>query len=457
MIRKIHLSPFMLPILFFGMVIASGALLLNSEWSVGHRSISWIDALFTATSATCVTGLIVVDTGTFFTPFGQAVILGLIQLGGLGIMTYTSLVFYLWRRRVSLTDRIAVGQSLLHDPTFKLGNFLIQLVLWTLIIEAAGAALLVLLTTGKIPPYSAVFHSISAFCNAGFSIYPDSFNAWRSHWAVNLVIILLVVLGGIGFSVLMELRRYVRHRLPFLFSKAGSRAPARLSWYSRVVMKTSLFLIVVGALVIYLAEFTGYHQDLPTGEAVLSALFQSVTCRTAGFNTLDIGRMTNVSLSLMIILMFIGGAAGSCAGGVKISTFRTVVSFMWAQILGRRQTVVGRYAMDESTLNKALSLTFFAGVIIFAATLLLNLTEGGDMPHPQVRGLYLDLLFEVTSAFGTVGLSTGVTPHLSSAGKCIITLVMFIGRLGPILFLSALQSLQEKKRFSWPEESMLIG
>ena len=457
MIRKIHLSPFMLPILFFGVVIATGALLLNTDWSVGHRSISWIDALFTATSATCVTGLIVVDTGTFFTPFGQAVILGLIQLGGLGIMTYTSLVFYLWRRRVTLTDRIAVGQSLLHDPTFKLGNFLIQLVLWTLIIETAGAALLFLLDAERISPYAAVFHSVSAFCNAGFSLYSDSFITWRNHWGINLVLMLLIVLGGIGFAVLMEIKAYLSGRIPLLTSPAQSPHRRKLSWYATVVVKTSLFLILTGALGIYLAEYIGYQRHLPAGEAVLSALFQSVTCRTAGFNTLDIGQMTNVSLSLMIILMFIGGASGSCAGGVKISTFRTMASFMWAQIIGRRQTVVGKYAMDENTLNRALSLTIFAGVIIFAATLLLNMTEGGDVPHPQIRGQYLDLLFEVTSAFGTVGLSTGITPQLSTTGKCIITLVMFVGRLGPILFLSVLQSLQEKKRFSWPEESMLIG
>ena len=457
MFRNIHFSPFILPMLFFGVVIFSGALLLSTEWSIGDRDLSWIDALFTATSATCVTGLIVVDTGSFFTPFGQTVILVLIQLGGLGIMTYTSLVFYLWRRRVSLTDRIAVGQSLLYDPAFNLGKFLIQLVLWTLTIEIAGALLLYLLAANHISPYGAVFHSISAFCNAGFALYPDSFINWRSHWGINLVLMLLIVLGGIGFAVLMEIKSYLSSPLALLASRTEGSNRASLGWYSKVVVKTSLFLILAGAVGIYLAEYIGYHRHLPSGEALLSALFQSVTCRTAGFNTLNISQMTNVSLSLMIILMFIGGAAGSTAGGIKVSTFRTIVSFMAAQIRGRRQVVVGRYAVNEETLNKALSLTIFAGVIIFTTTLLLNMTEGGDVPHPQIRGLFLDLLFEATSAFATVGLSTGITAQLSTSGKCIITAVMFIGRLGPILFLSALQSLQEKRRFMWPEESMLIG
>lgn len=453
--HKLHLSPFAMPILFFGTVILAGALLLHSPFSVHHQPISWIDAVFTATSATCVTGLAVVDTGSFFTRSGQLVILGLIQLGGLGIMTYTSLVFYLWRRRVSLNDRVAVGQNLLHDPTFKLGHFLVQLLIWTLLIEMAGALLLFAQAPRDIGLYSAFFHAVSAFCNAGFSIYADSFMAWRGDWGINLVIMLLIIMGGIGFSVMLELKAYIGARL--LKIAPNGQSPARLSWYAAIVLRTSLFLVIAGAAAIFLAEFIGFHRHLSSNEAVLSALFQSVTCRTAGFNTLDIGRMTNVSLTLMIVLMFIGGASGSCAGGVKISTFRATVAFITAQISGRRQAVVGKFAVDYDTLNKALSLIIFAGVIIFTATMALNVTEGGDVPHPQVRGAFLDLLFEVVSAFGTVGLSTGLTPHLSSVGKSVIILVMFIGRLGPILFLSALQSLQEKKCFAWPEESMLIG
>jgi trk system potassium uptake protein TrkH len=334
---------------------------------------------------------------------------------------------------------------------------LVQLLLYTLLIEAAGALLLFAIDPQDFSPYSALFHAVSAFCNAGFSLYADSLTTWRANWGINLVVMVLIISGGIGFSILVEIRAYLYRKLTYSFGHRLSENRPKFSWYGKVVVKTTLFLILVGALAIYLAEYVGYHQNLPTGEAVLSALFQSVTCRTAGFNTLEISRMTNVSLSLMVILMFIGGAAGSTAGGIKVSTFRTMVSFMAAQIRGRRQVVVGQYAVTEETLNKALSLMIFAGVIIFAATLLLNMTEGGDVPHPFSRGLFLDLLFEATSAFGTVGLSTGVTPQLSTAGKCIITAVMFIGRLGPILFLSALQSLQEKKRFMWPEESMLIG
>lgn len=452
--NKINLSPFSFPIIFFGMAIFIGTVLLHSSVSIASGPISWIDALFTATSATCVTGLTVVDTGTFFTRFGQAVIISLIQLGGLGIMTFTSLIFYLWRQRISLTDRIAVGQSLLHDPTFHLGKFLIRIVFCTFFIEAIGAVLIYIQAPIGFSLYSAVFHAISAFCNAGFSLNSDNLMVWRGNWGINAVFMALILLGGIGFSVLMELNSYIFKKLPFLNKNNQTH---RLSWYAWVVIKTSFFLVVIGWVGICFAETIGYHRNLSTGDAILSTLFQSVTCRTAGFNTLDITQMTNVSLLIMIVLMFIGGAPGSCAGGVKITTFRALVALVAAQMKGRRQAVVGKFGIDNATLNKSLILIVFAVAIIFAAMLALNITEGGDVPHPETRGLYLEILFETVSAFGTVGLSTGLTAKLTFAGKCIISMLMFIGRLGPILFLSAIQGFQEEPLYTWPEESMLIG
>ena len=444
------ISPFWMPILFFAVAIFLGALLLQLPISLNQGPLGFIDALFTATSATCVTGLTVVDTGTRYTLFGQSVILTLIQLGGLGVMTFTGLIFYLWRRRVSLTDRVAVGQSLLHDPRFHLGRFLFQIVLWTVVIELAGALLIYFQARG-LGVFGAVFHAVSAFCNAGFALQADSLTAWRSAWGLNLTFITLIVLGGIGFGVLMELKGWVWALI------AGRVDTVRLSWYASVVLRTTLFLIVAGWGAIYLAEFVGYRRHFDLSEAFLSALFQSVTCRTAGFNTLDIGQLTNVSLFFMIVLMFIGGSAGSCAGGIKVTTFRTLSSFVFAQFSGRRQVVVGKFALDRETVNKALLLFIFATLFIVTAVLLLNITEGGDLPHPSTRGLFLDIVFEVISAFGTVGLSTGLTPALSVAGKGIIVIVMFVGRLGPILFISAIQSLQRERRYDLPEETMLIG
>lgn len=444
-------TPYTLPILSFALVIAVGAGVLLHPASLAQGPSTWVDALFTATSATCVTGLGVVDTGTFYSRFGQDVILGLIQLGGLGVMTYTSLVLYLWRRKVSVTDRVAVGQSLLHDPSFGLGRFLVRAVAAVLAIELAGAAGLYLATGGAIGTYSALFHSISAFCNAGFSLYADSFVGWQGNWGVNFIIMALIVLGGLGFSVLLEVFELGMGRRRTLSGQP------RFTWHTHIVLKTSLLLILGGALFIFTAEYIMQPHVAPVPVEVLTSLFQSVTCRTAGFNTVDIGKMTNVSLLVMMFLMFVGGSPGSCAGGIKTTTFRALAAFVMSQLRGRRQAVAGRFALDNETLNKSLTLTMFALFIVAAATMLLSMTEVGLTDHAGSRGTFIELLFEVISAFGTVGLSTGVTPSLSVAGKLIITLVMFIGRLGPIIFLQVLQDVQRRENFLWPENSLMVG
>ncbi len=448
------INPFSLPIFFFGAVILIGTVLLKMPLSSAGQPLQMIDALFTATSATCVTGLAVVDTGTRFSGFGQWVILCLIQMGGLGIMTYTGLIFYLWTRKISLTDRMAVGQSLMHDPGFHLGKFLIRIVLWTFLVEGAGAVSLYLLDSEGFNLFSAVFHAISAYCNAGFSLNADSLSAYRGNWPVNLVFMVLIIFGGIGFSVMMEILQVCKNRLRMAFQ---ARPVKRMSRYSRLVIRTTLFLIVAGAVAIYAAEFVGYHRHLTLSEAVATSLFQAVTCRTAGFNTLPINELTNVTLVLMTGLMVIGGAPGSCAGGIKVTTCRILMAHAVSRFLGREQTVVGRMAVDRTSLNRALMLVFFTGMIVAAAVLALNITEGGDIPHPQTRGLFFDLFFEVVSAFGTVGLSTGVTTTLTAAGKAIISAVMFIGRLGPIVFVAAIQGYQKPEHFRWPEKSILVG
>jgi len=455
MFPKNRLNPFTLPIYSFASAIALGTVLLHADFSLAQGPISWVDAFFTAVSATCVTGLVVVDTGTFFSPTGQTIILALIQLGGLGIMTYASLIFYLWRRKISLADRVAVGQSLLHDPRFRLGRFLKQMVLVCLLLEAVGAVLLFWADSRGFSPFSALFHSISAFCNAGFSLQSSSLMQWEKHWGVNFIFMFLIILGGLGFSVLLELYGVV-------FTRKKKGLPAKplsrkLTWHARIVLRTSVFLILLGAGVILVAEYLLHTGKFSFSETFLSPLFQSVTCRTAGFNTMDIGRMTNISLLFMIFLMFVGGSPGSCAGGIKTTTFRTLTAFCVSKIKGRRQSVAGRFALDEDTLNRALTLTVFAAVIVACAILLLNITELGAIPHDRTRGFFLEIVFEVFSAFGTVGLSTGLTPQLTPYGKIIVAVVMFVGRLGPVLFLSVLQSFQRKEKFSWPEDTLLIG
>lgn len=443
-----------MPVWFFLAGICSGTIALHAEAS-RTAPLSWVDALFTATSALCVTGLAVVDTGTLFTTTGQTVILVLIQVGGLGIMTFTSLTLYLLGRRVSLTDRIAVGQSLLHDPAFKLSTFLGRVVIGTLALEAVGALLLWTLDPVGFAPYSALFHAVSAFCNAGFGLHADSLMGWRTHWGVNLVFMGLIILGGLGFSVLNECGQLslslLRGRPPRVHKAHW------VSWHTRVVLTTTLGLILGGAALIFASEVMGGEATGPWNEQILSSLFASVTCRTAGFNTVNTPHMTNVSLILMLGLMFIGGSPGSCAGGVKTTSARVWLGLVLAQLRGRTQVKVAWYALSRATMNRAFTLIVFAFSLVLLATLVLTVTEGGDVPHPEARGQLLDVMFEVVSAFGTVGLSTGLTAKLTLPGKWIICSLMFIGRLGPIWLLSALQSWQREPKYRLPEMDLPLG
>jgi len=248
----------------------------------------------------------------------------------------------------------------------------------------------------------------------------------------------------------------VRGRLARPLARPGGKV--RLSWYARTVFAVSAFLVFAGAAMIFCGEFLGdRYGELAAADRVMAALFQSVSCRTAGFNTLDIGRMADASLVIMILLMFIGGSPGSCAGGIKTTTFRVLVAFGKSRMFGRRQAVVGNFAVDEGTIDRSVTLTVFAGGLVLGSVLLLCFTEGAVAPHVEAGGRFLEILFEVVSAFGTVGLTTGITPHLTPAGKLVITLLMFVGRLGPILFLSVLQGFQEPLRYRWPEQNMMIG
>ncbi|NPA24718.1 MAG: potassium transporter TrkH [Deltaproteobacteria bacterium] len=455
---KFRVTPITLPIILFAGAIALGAILLHSRPALAGPAISWVDALFTATSAICVTGLTTVDTGTTYSLFGQGVVLLLIQLGGLGIMTYTALIYYLIRQRVALNDRFVIGQGLQHDKSQPFGSLLVRIVTWTLVIEITGTILLYAADSRGFTLFAALFHAVSAFCNAGFSLYSDSLMRWQADLGVNLVIMLLIITGGLGFAVVVELNDWFA-----AIPRRWRRRPAprgrivKLSWYSKIVLLTTFFLIVIGAAGIAFFESCVTQPACGRGVTILAGFFQSVTCRTAGFNTVDLTMMTNVSLYLMIILMFIGGGSGSCAGGLKVGTFRVLIAFLGAQLKGRSQAVIGRFAVEKKIVHEALVLLFFSVVIILSAAFLLNITEGGLVPHPQSRDLELKILFETVSAYATVGLSLGLTTTLTVLGKIIIILLMFTGRLGPIVLIAAVQSYQRKELFQWPEERLLIG
>ncbi|WP_027177343.1 TrkH family potassium uptake protein [Maridesulfovibrio hydrothermalis] len=447
-------SPFWMPIYAFLAAVITGGLILKLDVCHPGKELSFLDAIFTATSAVCVTGLAVVDTGAFFSRTGQSVILCLIQLGGLGIMTYASLVIYLLGKKVSAADRIAVSQTLIHDPSFNMGKFVVGVVTAVLSFEAIGALLLNRMDPVGFHLYSAVFHSVSAFCNAGFSLYSDSLTTWKDHLGINAVFMVLIIMGGLGFYVMTELWQKLGN---FICRRKTEVTAHAFSWHTRVVLETSFFLIAAGGIVLFLTEGMKPHSLKGSNFNELAALFQSVTCRTAGFNSVEISSLTNISLLIMISLMLIGGSPGSCAGGLKTTTFRTWLAFIISKIKGHSQVRVGWYALTRESVNRALTLLTLASVILGSAIVLLSLTEGSHLPHIEARGHFIEITFEAVSAFATVGLSTGLTPGLSDAGKIIIIILMFVGRLGPVWLLTAINSWQSEPRFRLPEDDLPLG
>ena len=453
-VKRYFTQPLLFPIFFFALAIFAGAFCLSLPVSQnGGQGVSYTDALFTATSATCVTGLTVVDIGTTFSKVGQMIIIFLIQIGGLGIMTLTTLAIYLFRQRVTLTDRVAVGQNLLQDPRFRLGSFLLRIVLWTFSIELIGAALFYLVANGEVSFAAALFHAISAFCNAGFALYGDSLSRWYNDPAVNLIFISLITLGGIGFYVLVETSEWV---LANTFKRNRDKR-VRLSWYSKVVLQTSFFLVIGGTVVIFLSEFVLQKHQLSLGESLLASLFQSVSCRTAGFNTIPIGQLTNVTMLLMMILMFIGAAPGSCGGGIKVTSFRVVLAFIAAELRGREQAVINGMAITRDSVRRAIAILVFSLFIVGVAILAISITDTGNLTHNESRGHFLNIAFEVVSAYGTAGISTGITPDLSQIDKYIIMCLMYLGRLGPLIFLGVLHTIRRPELFSRPETDILMG
>ena len=450
-----HNNPEALIAVSFFAAIAAGALLLKLPFAaVSGRALSAVDALFMATSATCVTGLSVVDIGSRLSLFGQLVLLGLVQIGGLGIMTFSLLFFMLLGRRVSLCGRYCMDT--LSDE-LDLDNFrfaLAKIFTVTAGVELCGAVLLFayLRHIHTLPGavYSSIFHTVAAFCNAGFSLYHDNLGAFVQHPYVQCVIMGLIIIGGLGFIVIDELMAWVACR--------PGQVRSRLSLHSRVALTGTGLLIAGGTLGIWLLEKNNVLSGLAPPDQIANAAFLSITSRTAGFNTLSTGLLTNASLCVVIFLMFIGACSGSTAGGIKIGTFFTLLSVMIARLKGQRSASLFHRRLPEETVDKAMIVFVVALLIIFIMVFALQMTEAAALSRGQERGMFLNLLFEAVSAFGTVGLSTGVTPELSALGKMIIVLLMFVGRVGPLTLVVALQVRKSRTlKYEYPQGDILIG
>ena len=451
-LRKLSaLHPANLLLLSYLATIAVGTSLLILPTATVSGSISPTDALFTATSAVCVTGLIVVDTGSYFTLFGQGVILALIQLGGLGIMTISVTLFQLIGKKVFFQSRMAVQEVFSHTPRDDIYSLLRSIFVFTATVELAGTILLFFHWVRSYPVgkalYLGLFHSVSAFCNAGFSLFANSFIDERGSALLNVIICTLIVLGGLGFPVVYELYRRTIEK---------ERRARRFSVQFKTVLVTTGLLILLGMIVLLITEHNLLKKS-SFGDRLLTTLFQSVTCRTAGFNTMDIGGLNSASLAFMMFLMYFGASPGSCGGGVKTTTLAVLAAFSWSRLKDGARVNMFQKSIPQETVAKSVSVVLLSIAIILAALFLILFTDpahgSGALGHQQ----YLSILFETVSAFGTVGLSMGATASLNGIGKFIIVLVMIIGRVGVPAFAYIIAGPPPRKGLEYAEENLMIG
>jgi trk system potassium uptake protein len=442
--RRVFLDPPKVLVLGFAILILIGTCLLTLPIAtVDGNGLSFLNALFTATSATCVTGLVVVDTGSTFTKFGQLVILSLIQIGGLGFMTFATFFFFLLGKKISLKDRLLLQESLNNLSIEGIVRLVKRVLIFTAAIEIVGAIILSIrfsydMSIGRAI-YFGFFHSISNFNNAGFDLLGEfrSLTPYVSDPTVTLTVCALITLGGIGFIVMNEVFEY--------------RDTRRLSVHTKVVLVTSFILTVGGAILIFLFEFGNSKtlQPLSSIGKVLGALFQSVTARTAGANSVSIPDLTQPTLFLTIFLMFIGASPGSTGGGIKTTTFATLLGTVWSQVKGKEDVVLFRRRIVTEIIFKALTVTVSGLFLVMLITMLLTISEVGKD--------FLMILFEATSAFATVGLSMGLTPELSPIGRMLIIFTMFAGRVGPLTVAFAIAMRRKPDPYRHPKGKIMIG
>lgn len=444
-----HLSPPRIFILSFGGVIFIGALLLWFPFSASKDHLRFIDALFTSASAVCVTGLVVIDNGKDLSTLGQVITIFLFQIGGLGIITFSTVFFVLMGRGISFKGREIVQATFLHTRRRDFFIILKSILFYTLIFESVGTLLLFTRFLRDFPAgtalYQAIYHAISAFNNCGFSLFSDSLMKYQGDLLVNLTVMGLLVTGGIGFIVQYE-----------VFSK-WKGVQKRLSVHSRMVLITTAVLILAGAFFFYFFERNHLLKDAPLLNTILASLFQSVTPRTCGFNTVDIGLLTNATLLLLIVLMFIGASPGSTGGGIKTTSTALLLLMIWNRLRGNEEVNIYSRTIPREVVSRTLSIIFASAFSVSIITSILLVTGGGNLPPLESRHFFVEYLFETVSAFGTVGLSMGVTPKLNDIQKFAIVLMMFAGRVGPLTLAFSLSRTRGKKGLTYAEEGVIVG
>lgn len=445
---RVRRRPLQLVPVSFLLLIAAGTLFLTFPGARADGAApSVLTALFTSASAVCVTGLVTVDTSSHWSTFGQMTILVLIQIGGLGIMVLSSSAVLLLGGGLGAGQRGMLSEVVEETATRDIARLLQLILAFTFACEAAGALALGLHWGRTMPApeawSQAVFHSISAFCNAGFSTFPDNLASWVGDPVVNGVIGSLIVLGGIGFSVvpgLLALARRPHHPLRWWRARGS---------HDRLVLLMTGLLLAGGTVLILALESGRSLAALPRPDRILAALFQSVTLRTAGFNTVAIDAMGPATATILMIFMFIGGSPGGTAGGIKTSTFGVLALSLRSLVRGRRDVELFSRRVRDDVLLKAITVTLLGGVVVMGGAIVLLLLQEG--------ATYVDVLFETVSAFGTVGLSRGLTPSLTPLSQLTIILLMFIGRTGPLTLTLAIGRRARPSHYRYPEGRILVG
>jgi len=425
---------------YFIIIVTGTLLLMLPNATTNPGSLSFLNALFTATSATCVTGLIVVNTAAAFTTFGQLVIMVLIQIGGLGIMTMSTMVAFVIGKKITLKERLIIQEDLNQFKISGLVRLIRYVIGFTLLFEGVGALIMFIRLLRNYNAlrafYLAIFHAISAFNNAGFDLFGNSLESFTGDITINFVVMILIILGGIGFGVIIEIFNFKKFK--------------HLSLQTKIVFLISGFLIIFGMVVIFGFEYTNPETmgSLKFGDKILSSLFLSVTPRTAGFNTVPTGSLRSSTLFFIIILMFLGASPGSTGGGIKTTTFGIMAATLWNLIIGKKDVEIFNRQLEKEIIFKALAITMISAFLVIMVTITLTITEQNN---------FIDILFETVSAFGTVGLSTGVTPTLSKIGRVLITFTMFAGRVGPLTFAVAFAERERKGIYHYPSEDVMVG
>ena len=450
---KTFFSRFLLPsrifVLSFAGVIVAGGIFLWFPFSATKGYLRFVDALFTSTSAVCVTGLVVIDIGKDLTILGQVITIFLFQIGGLGIITFSTVFFVLMGRGISFKGREIVQSTFLHTPRRDFIVIAKSVLFFTFVIESLGTLFLFIRFSQDFSLgwalYHAIYNAISAFNNCGYSLFSDNLMGYQGDLIVNLTVMGLIVTGGIGFIVQYEVLSRLR------------KAQKRLSLHSKIAMITTAILILSGAILFYSFERNHIIKNVSFQNKILVSFFQSVTPRTAGFNTVDIGALTNATLLLLIVLMFIGASPGSTGGGIKTTSAALLVMLMWNRLKGNLEVNIFNRTIPREIISRTISIIFASAFSVSIITSVLLITEGGNLPPLEIRHYFVEYLFDTVSAFGTVGLSMGVTPKLNDIQKLALILMMFAGRVGPLTLAFSLSRSTGRSGITYAEEGVMVG